>query len=210
MTTHWGLFASGVVLLLFPADRLLSRRVQLRSFGCFQSLEDSPRHRPWWWVPLLWVDPFRGFAGAVCLKTSLGLSGSEWASFWREPYAIVVALLCLGVMCQLFTRRDREAFLAPIGFVAGIVTALTPWTVALIGLTMALAGMFAFRSFVAFFVLGVASVGALGLALGASPLWLIPSLVVLALPAVWRMASGRALEIPTRSSAPGRAVVARP
>src|SRR5689334_14674174 len=38
MTIHWGLFVPGVLLLLFPADRLLSPRVELRSFDCFQSL----------------------------------------------------------------------------------------------------------------------------------------------------------------------------
>lgn len=69
MTIHWSVFVPGVLLLLYPADRLLSSLVELRSFDCFQNLDNSPRYRPWWWVPALWIDPLRGFAGTWLLTT---------------------------------------------------------------------------------------------------------------------------------------------
>lgn len=204
MIIHPGLFALGVLLLLFPADRLLSQLVSLRSFDCFLSLNNSPRFRPWWWVPLLWLDPFRGFAGAFALRTAVVPPSYDWATTAKGPYAVVVSLLCLGVVCQMLTRRERDAFLAPIGFVAGIVAALTPWAVAGIGVTMALTGMFAFRQFHAFFGVGLTAVAALGFALNAGPMWLIPSIAVLGLPGLLAGVSGRALEIPTRNdSGPG-------
>ena len=36
MTIHWSLFVPGMLFLLYPADRLLSSLVELRSFDCFQ------------------------------------------------------------------------------------------------------------------------------------------------------------------------------
>lgn len=48
MTIHWSLFVPGFVRLLYPADRLISSLVELRSVGCFQNLENSPCYRPRW------------------------------------------------------------------------------------------------------------------------------------------------------------------
>lgn len=200
MTVEWSLFVPGLLLMMFPADRLLSRVVRLRSFDCFQSLENSPRFRPWWWVPLLWLDPLRGFFGTYCLKTSLALPVDRWSNIPIPAYAVFVGILGVGVLSQMFTRRENDAVLAPIGFVAGIVLALTPWAVGAIGAVMALTGMFAFRRFHAFFSIGCAVIAFLGLMLGTEIRWLVPALVVMALPLAVSAFSGRALELPTRTS----------
>lgn len=200
MTIHWSVFVPGLVLLIFPADRLLSRVVELRSFDCFQTLENSPRHRPWWWVPALWLDPVRGFAGAWLLQHAFGLASVTWAAAPKAEYASFVALLGLGVLCQTFTRRgDRGVLLAPIGFVAGIVVALTPWPVSLIGLVTAALGLFALRQFHVFFAFGLAAVALLGFVLGAAPMWLGPAVGALALPIVAGLVTGSTLEVPTRN-----------
>lgn len=200
MTVELSLFVPGLLLMMFPADRLLSRVVRLRSFDCFQSLENSPRFRPWWWVPALWLDPLRGFFGTYCLKRSLALPDDRWSDIPMPAYAVFIGILCLGVLSQMFTRRVNDAVLAPIGFVAGIVLALTPWAVGAIGAVMALTGMFAFRRFHAFFSIGCAVIAFLGFVLGAGIRWLVPALVVLALPLAVSAFSGRGLEIPTRNS----------
>jgi hypothetical protein len=198
MTIELRLFAPGLLLLLFPAEWLLSSMVQLRSLDRFQSLQNSPRDRPWWWVPALWLDPLRAFAGAYLLRAALGAPVDDWASTPKLEYSVVVAAVGVGVLCQMFTRRDPEAVLAPIGFVAGLVAALTPWQVAAIGVTMAVTAMLAFRRFHAFFTIGLCAVGALGFVLKAEVAWLVPALAALALPFAVSALSGRALEIPTR------------
>ena len=73
MTIHWSLFVPSVLLLVFPADRLLSSLVELGSLDCSQGLENGPRHRPWRWVPALWLDPLRGFPGTLLLPIITGL-----------------------------------------------------------------------------------------------------------------------------------------
>lgn len=211
MILYPGLLVSGLFLLLFPADRLLSRVVELRSFESFRSLEDSPRQRPWWWVPLLWLDPLRAWAGAICLRTALVAPAYDWAATDKAPYFIMVAALGVAVACQMYNRRDQESLLAPIGFVAGLVAALAPWYVGVVSVAVAGIGIFGFRSFQAFFPMGFAIVCFLGAVLERSTPWLIPAAAVLAVPIVVGFFSGRSLDLPVRDSSPvgGAAAVKR-
>lgn len=202
MTIHWSLFVPGVVLLLYPADRLLSSLVELRSFDCFQNLENSPRYRPWWWVPVLWFDPLRGFLGTVLVqRAAAGITDVTWSVTPKPEYALFVAVIAVGVLCQTITRRgDAGILLAPIGFVAGVVTALAPLPVALIGIVTAALGLFAFRQFHAFFAFGLVAVGLLGVVLGAEMMWILPAVGVFALPIIAGLVTGSTLEVPTRNA----------
>ncbi|MCR6655726.1 MAG: hypothetical protein NVV63_07895 [Opitutus sp.] len=190
----------GVVLLLYPADRLLSSLVELRSFDCFQNLENSPRYRPWWWVPVLWLDPLRAFLGTVLLQHAVGVGDATWAVTPKPEYALLVGIIGLGVVCQTITRRgDTGVLLAPIGFVAGIVMALTPLPVALLGIVTATLGLFAVRQFHAFFAFGLVAVCLLGVVLGTEMMWIGPAVGVLSLPIVAGLVTGSTLEVPTRN-----------
>lgn len=202
MTIHWSLFVPGVVLLLYPADLLLSSLVELRSFDCFQNLENSPRYRPWWWVPALWLDPLRGFLGTVLVqRAAVGITNVTWSVTPKPEYALFVAVLAAGVLCQTITRRgDAGVLLAPVGFVAGVVTAMVPLPVALIGIVTAALGLFAFRRFPAFFAFGLVAVGLLGLVLGAGLMRVLPAVGVFALPLIAGVVTGGALELPTRNA----------
>jgi hypothetical protein len=110
MTIHWSLFVPGVLVLLYPADRLLSSLVELRSFDCFQNLENSPRYRPWWWVPALWVDPLRGFLGTFLLQRAVEIPAVTWALIPKAEYALLVGVVALGVLSQtLLDLVTRES-----------------------------------------------------------------------------------------------------
>lgn len=207
MTIHWSLFVPGVLLLVFPADRLLSSLVELRSYDCFQSLENSPRYRPWWWVPALWLDPLRGFLGTLLLRESLALVSAPWELTPVAAYVLAVVILALGGVCQTLTRRgNRGVLLAPIGYIAGVVCALTPWSVSLLAVVTAVLGLFAFRQFHAFFAFGLGAVALLGFALGVGVVWVAPAVGAFALPIAVGLITGRTLELPTRkASRPMRA-----
>ncbi len=201
MTIHWSLLVPGVVLLLIPADRLMTSRVELRSFDRFRSLENSPRHRPWWWVPVLWLDPWRGFCGAFLLRTSLGVTLSPWEFVPPTEYAWLVAVLALGIVCQTFTvRGEQGVVLAPMGYVAGVVVALTPWSVSLPVLVLAALGLFAIRQFHAFFFFGLVAVTVLGPLFRADFAWVGPAAGAFALPIIMGFLSGSSLELPTRDA----------
>jgi hypothetical protein len=87
--------------------------------------------------------------------------------------------------------------LAPIGFVAGLVAALTPWPVALLGLVTALLGLFGLRQFQAFFGFGSLAVILLGFVLDAEMMWVVPAAGALALPILAALFTGCKLELPT-------------
>jgi hypothetical protein len=190
-----------VLLLLFPADRLLSAQVELRTFESFRSLENSPRFRPWWWVPALWLDPVRGFFGAYLVRHGLLIGSNPWALVSKTAYAVLLGLLTAAVIIQMFTRRgDRTVLLAPLGFVAGVVLALTMWPVALIAIVAALLGLFACRQFHAFFAFGPVAVALLGFTPDAHAMWVAPAAGIFALPLIAGILTGTTLELPTRNS----------
>jgi hypothetical protein len=200
MFIDWSLFVPGAVLLLLPAEILLSQRVELRTLESFHTLENSPRFRPWWWVPALWIDPARGLVGAWLLKRSLAATpaGGEWIQ--QPQYWVVAAILLIATLAQTMTKPKREALLAPIGFVAGAAFAFVPWTVALIGVVSALTAIFAFRRFYVFFLVGAAVIPLIGLALKTSLLWLAPVVVMFALPVLIAITLGQTLELPVRNT----------
>jgi hypothetical protein len=199
-TIHWHLFAPALLLLWFPADRLLSSSVRLRSLETFTTLERSPERLPWWCVPALWMDPIRAFGGMLLLMQAFALdvSGAEWALLPKAGYSIVNAVLAVAVLIQMFTRRREEVMLAPLGFVGGLVAALVPWPVALIAFPMAIATVFAFRQLHAFFAIGFVMVGLLGFLFKAEVAWLATALGLLALPLGAMLVTGFTLELPTR------------
>lgn len=208
MTIHWSVFVPGVLLLLIPADRLLSSQVELRSFNCFQSLENSPRFRPWWWVPALWLDPARGFLGVYLLQLGLTIPAGPWEFVPKAEYAVCMTVLAIAVVGQTLTRRgDPGVLLAPLGFAAGLVLALTSWPVALISIVTALVGLFALRQFPAYFAFGLGAVAVLGIAFEAPMMGVVPAVGVFALPILTALVTGGTLELPTRNSAgpPARA-----
>lgn len=198
MTIHWSLLGPGVLLLLFPADRLLSSQVKLRSFESFQNLENSSRRRPWWWVPALWLDPARGLGGALLVRHGLNLSSVTWELTPKPAYVLMLAILGAGVVSQTLTRRDdASALLAPVGFVAGLVGGLTPWPVALVAAVSGVMGIFGIRHFQGFFLGGLSGVCLFGGLLGADLTWIAAAAFLHALPLGMRLVTGRTLEVPT-------------
>ncbi len=208
MINDWVSFVPGLLLLLLPADRLLSRWVELRSYECFNSLNNSPRHRPWWWVPALWVDPVRAYAGTWLLLRAMELETVFWTMLPKAGYGVLLAAIAVGVLCQTFTRRGGGGvLLAPIGYVGGVVAALTSWPLASIGLLAAMLGVFAFRRFYAFFVSGAFALPLLGVALGEEAFWLVPMAVALLVPLVASWVSSCSLELPVRDDSAPQPVV---
>lgn len=194
------------VLLLFPADRLLSSLVELRTFDCFTTLNDSPRPRPWWWVPTLWLDPCRGFVGTFLLLRALELTTAFWSLVPPWAYGWCLVILGLSALSQTFTRRGgRGVLLAPVGFLTGVIAAVVPWPVALITVVAGFLGLCAFRHFHAFFGFGALALPLLGLAWGTAPFRLIAAAGVLILPLAIAFLTGSTLQLPARDDTKVRA-----
>lgn len=206
LTIDWTLFLPGVLLLLIPADLLLSSRVQLRTLESFNNLDNSRRYRRWWWVPALWLDPLRAYAGAMLTRSGLDLAGAYWGVVPGGDYALWVGLMAVAVLIQLPSRREAGVILAPLGFLVGLMASLLPWSTALVGAIAGFTAMFGLRHFGAFFFVSSIAVIFLGVAFRVDLMWVVPAASYFLLPLMVCLVFGQTLELPTRdaSNAAGR------
>ena len=203
MTIHWSYLVGAVLALMFPTDLLLPQATRLRDFESFVSLEDSPQKRPWWWLLALWLDPVRAFGGTALLLRAVVAPAGRHALVHSPAYWIITLILSASCLSQCLTRRDSEALLAPIGFSVGCLCVIVAPAAAAIGFALAIMSLFAFRRLNAFFGVAFATLPILDYFLGGRLPWLLPALIVLAIPLAATLITGRTLELPTLGNPKG-------
>ena len=202
LTNDLFLLLPALLLLLWPADWLLSKRVELRSIDSFRSLNHAPRYRPWWWVPALWLDPMRAFAGSWLLQRALNAGSLENDFVFSGAYVLLLSILAAGMAVQLFTRRESGVLLAPLGYTVGMAMSLTTWSVVLVATLVAVTALLALRAFPAFFAGGLVITALVGLVFQVGIAGLVPAVMVFALPLLVSGLTRRVMELPCRSNAP--------
>lgn len=198
MTFAWETLVPGLFLLMFPTSGMLSSKVQLRTWESFQSLHSVEAKRPWWWVPALWIDPVRAVAGVYLLRESMGLQVTFWSQMPRTEYGVLVGAMVIGVIAQLYSRREEGVMLAPVGYVVGMLALLLPLPVAIAGLVMAITLTYAFRQFGAFFMGGLLGIAILGALLRMELMWLLPAVGVCSVPLIANLVTSNTMKLPTR------------
>jgi hypothetical protein len=196
------LLLPALLLLCWPADWLLSQRVELRSIDSFRTLNSNTRYRPWWWVPALWLDPVRAFAGAWLLQRALFAGPLDHNSDFSPAHVILLGILAVASAVQLFTRREPGVMLTPLGFTAGLALALTTWPVALVATLAAVTALLALRAFPAFFAGGLVTTAVMGLVFQVGLVGLAAAVLVFALPLLVTALTRRVMELPCRNDAP--------
>ncbi len=167
MIPTWYMLLLGLALGFVPPRLLANPDCRYLSFEDLWNkvLRRDPtltrRRIRWWRAPLLWIDPVRGHLVASMLlgglrpvrKASPGLIYGEIG---------LTALMLLAVLwVQTGLRaKDRET-VTPVLFLAGMLTAMLPWTVWGPAFVLGVASAVAMNGFVAgYFVAGLAVLGA--------------------------------------------------
>jgi hypothetical protein len=164
MNLNWLMFGPALVLLFLPVDSLLTKRLKLRAYEHIDFGASGWARKPSaWWTPSLWLDPVRAFSGTWLLLNAWTLEYTSGGWTKSVPFLAAAVLLALATGVQLHTRRDKDALLAPTGYIAGVWLALLSPAVALLALVVAVVGVFAFRTWSAFFFCGAAYAGCAGL-----------------------------------------------
>jgi hypothetical protein len=133
--------------------------------------ERAQKRRRWWKLPLLWIDPLRGYVVGGFLfeafRPERGASGLERMSI----LALSGALLLLTLWAQSLGRKGVRETVSPAGFLAGILVAILPLTVSIPVLVLGAAAASASKSYaVGYFAAVVATLGFGFVFMGKSPM----------------------------------------
>jgi hypothetical protein len=163
----WTMLVPAVVLLYYPAGRIMPADMKLRSYH--QLNDPAVEHRRFWWrwQPVLWVDAVRIALGIWLVKFALApvLGAGE-----AQVTLILGTLLLPGITLQMVTRRKDGAMFAPVGYALAALCVLLPPISALQVAVISIVALGAIRYFDAFFLGGGVASMALGLLPGAPKL----------------------------------------
>lgn len=163
MDLNWLMFGPALLLLFFPVDAVLAKRLKLRAYEHINFEEGAWARKPAaWWTPSVWMDPARAFLGAWLLVNAWSAEDTGGVLRWM-PFLSTSVILALATGVQVHTRRDGSAFLAPTGYIAGLWLALLAPAVAVLAVVVGVVGVLAFRTWSAFFFCGAAYAGVAGL-----------------------------------------------
>jgi hypothetical protein len=165
MVINWIHLAVGLIFGLLPPMRLLNCECRFLIFDemwarvCRRG-NSSERRRRWWKLPLVWIDPFRGYVVGASLGEAF--QAVPHATFVQGQLPVLSLLACvMAVMVVQTTGRNgaRES-LSPGGFMAGIMLALMPLQIALSAIVIGTASAMALQSYTfGYLAAGLATAG---------------------------------------------------
>lgn len=199
MNLNWLMFLPALLLVFFPLDAVLPKRLKFREFDHLDFGEDSwCRSVDAWWLPTLWLDPLRAFAGAWLLRNAWELDEFLGGAARHVPLVVSALILAIALGVQLHTRRDRDMVFAPIGYVIGLWFGLLLAPVAALAMVVGVGCVVAFRSWSAFFVFGAIGAGVIGFLIMRMNPWMLMAVGLSILPWFVSAITRRALIFPLR------------
>jgi hypothetical protein len=129
MTVHWIYLLIGLGFGLIPPLRLLNTECRYLTFEelwtrVLRRFEDGQKRRRWWKLPLVWIDPLRGYVVGKML--SQAFAPAQHAGFIQAqlPVLVLLAAVMLVLMVQTKGRPYERESLSPAGFLAGMMFAM--------------------------------------------------------------------------------------
>lgn len=165
MVINWIHLSVGLIFGLLPPMRLLNCECRFLIFDemwarVFRRATGGERRRRWWKLPLVWIDPFRGYVVGASLAEAF--RAVPKASFIQGQLPVLSLLACVMVVMAVQTSgRDREReSLSPAGFMAGIMLAMMPLQIALSAIVIGTATAMALQSYTfGYLAAGLATAG---------------------------------------------------
>lgn len=203
MIIHWLPLLAGLLLGLIPPRLLLAPECRYLAFEeLLQRLSPSTRdgrRRRWWKLPLLWIDPVRGYVVAGFLMKSFTPSEEAEGLLLRLPLLWVGLLLFVMIWVQTTGRGHKNETLAPVGFAAAVAFAILPLSISLPVLILSGASTFALGSWTAGYWAGVIACAGLGFIYFGLNQLVATATVLIALPWVLSWLQRGRLVVPVRS-----------
>lgn len=204
MIIHWLPLVVGLVLGLIPSRLLINSECRYLIFEdlwgrvLWPENRGSDRRRRWWKMPLVWIDPVRGYVVADFLTQAFEAAPEASGIEQMLPTLARGGLLVLVVWVQSSLRlRERET-ISPTSFIAGITCALLPIEVALAVLVMGAASAIAMQTFVAGYIVATMTMLGVGFAMMGKSQTLAVALATMGLPVIINWLRGTRMVMPVR------------
>lgn len=139
----------------------------------------TSRKRRWWKLPLVWIDPVRGYVVAYFL--SQAFKPVYKANFLQAQLPMLMLFLVMWVVMavQMRARPDSRESLSPAGFMAGVMFGMMPFMVALGAFVVGGATAIALQGYIGGYLIAMVMTGVLGGALiGPAPKVLVYAAIV--------------------------------
>lgn len=197
MNIEWMSLLTGLFFGLIPARALLNSDCRFLEFEELRGLilnndvERRRRRRRWWKLPLVWIDPVRGYVVATLLNGAIAPAERATTPDRVLPMAVTCGLFVLVALMQTLGRPAKREALCPALFMGGCIVGLLPPFVAVSALVVGVATAWAVVSYAIGYAAVVAVVAAMGVLFIPSKLELIEGVTAVAAPLVifwWRHA----------------------
>lgn len=167
MITHWLSLLAGLFFGLIPARLLINCECRYLRFDGVWSrivtpLKTGQRRRRWWKMPLVWIDPVRGYIAAWMLADAFEPVNQATALERVLPVLVTFAILFVVVWLQTLGRKDEDETVSPVAFLGGMMFALLPATVALSAIAIGVATTVALNSFAAGYLVAAITTAGIG------------------------------------------------
>lgn len=161
--------------------------------------ESSQRRRRWWKLPLVWIEPFRGYVAASMLADAFDPVRSATAAERILPLIVTFMLLWITVWLQTGGRIEEGETVSPSAFLGGMMLGLMPPVVAISAIILGVSTAVAMNSFTPAYIVASLTTAGIGyLFLGRTP-WLAVYTVVVASPLLINWLRRTTLVMPIRS-----------
>lgn len=203
MTTHWISLCLGLLMGLIPPRLLINSECRYLIFEelwfrAFRRTREDGRRRRWWKLPLVWIDPVRGYVVAWMLSQTFEASPEGTSLEHLLTVALAGGLMLIAVWVQTNGRGAERETLSPSGFIAGMVLCLLPLQVSIAALVMGVAGAMALRGYVVGYLIATTTMAGVGFLFMGKSVVLFSATLLMAAPAIINWLRGSKMVIPVR------------
>lgn len=203
MTIHWLPLFFGLLLGLTPPKRLLTSECRYLRFDALWArimnpLKTHQRRRRWWKLPLVWIDPVRGFLTGYLLRQAF--EAAPHASGIANLFPFIATLFALGATLWVQTsgREDHGETISPTAFLGGMMIATMPLVVACSAIAMGASTAVVMSRFAAGYIVAAITTACIGYLILGKNLWLPASVLLVASPLLVSWLKRTSLVMPVR------------
>ncbi len=203
MLIHWIPLLCGLLFGLIPPKLLINSECRYLRFDAVwtriaKSKKSGQRRRRWWKLPLVWIDPIRGYFVATQLAEAFDYT--DVATTTQKILTILTTFLALFVVLWVQTcgRRQEGETLSPTGFLGGMMIGLLPLVVALSAIVTGVSTAVAMNKFMPGYIVASLMTAGIGYLFLGTSVWLPLYTVLVAGPLLISWMRRTSLVMPVR------------